>query len=62
MTSRVGTKVKLTSVDELLCVPETQGTTDIAVDKIYPFENHPFKVLDDEKMEELVSIIIFGRT
>ena len=45
MTNRVGTKVKLTSVDELLCVPETQGTTDIAVDKIYSFENHPFKVL-----------------
>ena len=57
MTSRVGTKVKLTSVDELLCVPETQGTTDIAVDKIYPFENHPFKVLDDEKMEDLVTSI-----
>ena len=57
MTSRVGTKVKLTSVDELLCVPETQGTTDIAVDKIYSFENHPFKVLDDEKMEDLVSSI-----
>ncbi len=57
MTNRVGTKVKLTSVDELLCVPETQGTTDIAVDKIYSFENHPFKVLDDEKMEDLVSSI-----
>ena len=57
MTSRVGTKVKLTSVDELLCVPETQGTTDIALDKIYPFENHPFKVLDDEKMEDLVTSI-----
>ena len=57
MTSRVGTKVKLTSVDELLCVPETQGTTDIAVDKIYSFENHPFKVLEDEKMEYLVFLV-----
>ena len=24
---------------------------------IYPFENHPFKVLDDEKMDELVDSI-----
>ena len=48
---------KLTSIDELLCVPQTAGTTDVDVNAIYPFENHPFKVLDDEKMEELVDSI-----
>lgn len=57
MANRVGTKMKLTSVDELLCVPETQGTMEIEVDKIYSFENHPFKVLDDEKMDDLVESI-----
>lgn len=45
MAGRVGQKIKLTSIDELLCVPETEGTVDIDVRAIYPFENHPFKVL-----------------
>lgn len=57
MASRAGQKIKLTSIDELLCVPETEGTVDIDVRAIYPFENHPFKVLDDEKMDELVESI-----
>ena len=54
---RPGQKITMTSIDELLCVPETEGTMDIDVKAIYPFENHPFKVVDDEKMEELVESI-----
>ena len=57
MAGRAGQKIKLTSIDELLCVPETEGTVDIDVRAIYPFANHPFKVLDDEKMDELVESI-----
>ena len=57
MASRAGQKIKLTSIDELLCVPETEGTVDIDVRAVYPFENHPFRVVDDEKMEELVESI-----
>lgn len=57
MANRPGQKIKMTSIDELLCVPSTEGTTDIEVEAIYPFENHPFKVLDDEKMDELVESI-----
>ena len=57
MPSRVGKKIKLSSVDELLCVPSTEGTVDLDVMTIYPFENHPFKVVDDEKMDELVESI-----
>ena len=57
MARRPGQKIALTSIDELLCVPETEGTIDIEVDAIYPFENHPFKVLYDDKMEELVESI-----
>ena len=57
MAQRPGQKIKMTSIDELLCVPQTAGTTDIDVNAIYAFENHPFKVLDDEKMEELVDSI-----
>lgn len=54
---RPGQKIKMTSLDELLCVPTTAGTKDINVNEIFPFENHPFKVLDDEKMDELVESI-----
>ncbi|NLG04910.1 MAG: ParB/RepB/Spo0J family partition protein [Clostridia bacterium] len=57
MAGRAGQKIKLTSIDELLCVPETEGTIDIDIRAIYPFENHPFKVVDDEKMDELVESI-----
>ena len=57
MTQRVGQKVKLSSIDELLGVPSTEGTVDLDVMTIYPFENHPFRVVDDEKMEELVESI-----
>ncbi len=57
MAGRAGQKIKLTSIDELLCVPETEGTIDLDVRAIYPFENHPFKVIDDEKMDELVESI-----
>lgn len=57
MSERPGQKIKLTSYDELLCVPETVGTVDIDIRAIYPFENHPFKVVDDEKMDELVDSI-----
>ena len=58
MANRVGAKIKLTSVDELLCVPETNGTTEIELGLISAFENHPFRVIDDEKMEDLVESII----
>lgn len=57
MANRPGQKIKMTSIDELLCVPSTEGTTDVEVEAICPFENHPFKVLDDEKMDELVESI-----
>jgi ParB family chromosome partitioning protein len=57
MPSRVGKKIEMTSLDELLCVPSVEGTQDIEIRLIYPFKDHPFKVLDDEKMEELVDSI-----
>lgn len=57
MAQRIGQKLKLSSIDELLGVPSTEGTVDLDVLTIYPFENHPFKVIDDEKMEELVESI-----
>lgn len=57
MVSRVAGKIKLQSVDELLGVPEIAGTQEIEIGKIHSFPNHPFKVLDDEKMDTLVDSI-----
>lgn len=57
MASRVAGKIKLQSVDELLGVPEIAGTQEIEIGRIHSFPNHPFKVLDDEKMVTLVDSI-----
>lgn len=54
---RPGQKIKLISVDELLGVNNEESAIDIKVDEIIPFQNHPFKVKDDESMEELVRSI-----
>ena len=58
MAKRVGQKIKITSVDELLKVPSTSGCEEIEVSKIRPFKDHPFKVIDDDKMHELVESIM----
>ena len=60
MPKRVAQKIKMTSVDELLGVPSMVGTDEIEVSKIRPFKDHPFKVLDDDKMHELVESIMLN--
>ena len=52
-------KIHFQTVDELLGAPEhdNKGAEDIEISKILPFNNHPFKVLDDDKMDELVESI-----
>lgn len=57
MKTRTGQKLKLTTVEELLGVPATESSTEIDIDMIHVFKNHPFKVLDDEKMTDLVESI-----
>ena len=57
MINRVAGKIKLQSVDELLGVPEISGTQEIEIVRIHAFPNHPFKVLDDERMDMLVDSI-----
>ena len=49
-------KIKLTSYDELLGV-QKDGTIEVNLNELYEFKNHPFRVVDDEKMEELASSI-----
>ena len=54
MKNRSGEKIKLASIDELLGVVNEESAMEIEISKIHPFKNHPFKVLDDEKMQDLV--------
>ena len=60
MPKRVGQKIKMTSIDELLCVPSVSGCDEIEVERIRPFKDHPFKVVDDDKMHELVESIMMN--
>lgn len=57
MKTRSGQKIKMTSVEELLGVANEEVATEIELEQIQSFHNHPFKVLDDEKMQDLVNSI-----
>ena len=57
MKNRSSDKIKLTSIDELLGVVNEESAMEIEIRKIHSFSEHPFKVTDDEKMEELVASI-----
>ena len=48
-------KIHFASVDELLGAPNLtgEGTEEIRLENIHSFKNHPFKVVDDDKMTEL---------
>ena len=57
MKSRSGEKIKLTSIDELLGVVNEESAMEIEISRIHAFKDHPFKVLDDEKMADLVESV-----
>ena len=57
MRTRSGQKISLTSYEELLAVPTVDGASDIPLDQLHEFKNHPFHVVDDEAMAELVESI-----
>ena len=57
MKSKSADKIKMPSIDELLGVSGEESATDIEISRIHSFVNHPFKVLDDDKMDDLVESI-----
>ena len=57
MKNRSSEKIKLTSINELLGVVNEESAMEIEISQIHSFEDHPFKVMDDEKMDELVESI-----
>lgn len=54
-------KVKLNSFDDLFGTEQPQTGTEqvqeIALSELHEFKGHPFKVLDDEKMQETMESI-----
>ena len=55
------TKVKLNSFDDLFGIEQPQSgieqVQEIALTELHGFKEHPFKVLDDEKMQEMMESI-----
>ena len=57
-------KIKLSSYDEMFGADNKvkvevvgEQIKDVALSELHPFNNHPFKVLDDDKMEEMVESV-----
>lgn len=60
MKNRSGQKIKLASFNSLLGIQEERtedGIVLVPVRLFHVFKNHPFQVVDDEKMQELVESI-----
>lgn len=55
--SKMNERLNFKSVEELLGVVNEESAMDIEIYKISSFKGHPFKVIDDEKMQELVESI-----
>ena len=50
-------KVRFTSYDDLFGLGNSESSIEIDINQIRSFKDHPFKVLEDEKMAELVQSI-----
>ena len=54
--------IKMPDVNALFGLEDSNGKTEakvveIAIDQLYSFDSHPFRVLDDEKMQETVESV-----
>jgi len=54
---RPGLNIPFKSLDELLGADDAAGITELPVADIHPFSDHPFKVNNDKRMEELIQSI-----
>lgn len=54
-------KIQMTSLDELFGSPTPQAASDqiqeVALTELHPFKDHPFHVVDDEKMREMAESV-----
>ena len=55
---RASDNISLTSFDDLFGIPsEGEQIVEVSLKDLYDFHDHPFRVLDDEKMEETVASV-----
>ena len=60
MREGTANNIKFESLDDLFCIPKTnddQLISMVPIVELYPFENHPYRVVDDSKMDELVESV-----
>ena len=57
MKNRSGEKIKMPTLDELMGISGEENANELEINKIHNFANHPFKVVDDEEMDDLVESI-----
>ena len=58
MKSKSAEKVRLNSFDDLFGIDEAGETvTSVPLSELHTFKDHPFRVLDDEKMQETVESV-----
>ena len=60
MKAGTAKEIKFESIDSLFGIPNESKqhvTTMIPLESLYPYAQHPFRVLDDAKMDELVESI-----
>ena len=57
MKNRSGEKIKMPTLDELMGISGEENANELEINRIHNFVNHPFKVVDDEEMDELVESI-----
>ena len=60
MKSKSAQKIKLTSYDDLFGTneqPSSEVVTFVPINLLHAFKDHPFRVVDDEKMQETVESV-----
>ena len=56
MSRSISGKVKINSYADIISGDDTK-VTEVPLADLYPFKDHPFRVLDDSKMKETVDSI-----
>ncbi len=56
---RIGNKVEISGLDEIFQIKERKENdiTEVSINQLHTFHKHPFRVVDDENMDELVKSI-----
>ncbi len=60
--NRAAKNIQMTSFDDLFSIEKSteaggQKVQELALSELFPFQNHPFKVLEDEAMQDMVESI-----